>query len=399
MTPSDFELNWAVSHIAKDSLRLSANVSEQEIHKAMFSLKPYKAPGMDRLHARFFQHFWNVLGQSIIEAILAVFHSKRIPNYLNQTLVVVIPKREGPKTLSYFRPISLCSTIYKVISKITVNRIRPHMHHLISPLQAAFIPGRKGLDNIIAQEVLHTMEKTKRRTRTMALKIDLEKAFDRLEWSFIHEVLVHFNFPKNIIDIIMACISSTSVSILFNGGKLEPFTPTQGICQGDPLSPYIFILCLEYLGLLILDKIADNTWKPVKDFRSGPSFPHLFFEDDLILFGQATRKNAQAIEEALSAFCALFGQKVSKDKSRILFSKNTSAENCKLVCHSLGILETNKFDQYLGFPLKFAGQGTRDFNFLFIEFNKSSQVGKQASFPLQEDRYLFNLHQTPYRIM
>lgn len=197
----------------------------------------------------------------------------------------------------------------------------------------------------------------------------------------------------------MACISSTSVSILFNGGKLEPFTPTQGICQGDPLSPYIFILYLEYLGLLILDKIADNTWKPFKAFRSGPSFPHLFFEDDLILFGQATRKNAQAIEEALSAFCALFGQKVSKDKSRILFSKNTSVENCKLVCHSLGILETNKFDQYLGFPLKFAGQGTRDFNFLFIEFNKSSQVGKQASFPLQEDRYLFNLHQTPYRIM
>ena len=181
MTPSDFELNWAISHIAEDSLKLSANVSEQEIHKAMFSLKPYKAPGMDRLHARFFQHFWNFLGQSIIEEILAVFHSKRIPNYLNQTLVVVIPKREGPKTLSYFRPISLCSTIYKVISKITVNRIRPHMHHLISPLQAAFIPGRKGLDNIIAQEVLHTMEKTKRRTRTMALKIDLEKAFDRLE--------------------------------------------------------------------------------------------------------------------------------------------------------------------------------------------------------------------------
>jgi len=96
------------------------------------------------------------------------------------------------------------------------------MHHLISPLQVAFISGRKGLDNmIIAQEILHTMEKKKGRTGTMALKIDLKKAFDKLEWSFIHEILVHFNFSKNIIDIIMACISSTSVSILFNGGKLE----------------------------------------------------------------------------------------------------------------------------------------------------------------------------------
>lgn len=159
------------------------------------------------------------------------------------------------------------------------------MHHLISPLQAALILGRKGLDNmILAQEILHTMERKKGRIGTMALKIDLEKAFDRLEWSFICEVLHHFNFPKNIIDIIMACILSTSVSILFNGGKLEPFTPTRGICQGDPLSPYIFILCLEYLSFLILDKIADNTWKPVKASRSSPSFSHLFFTNDLILF-------------------------------------------------------------------------------------------------------------------
>ena len=98
----------------------------------------------------------------------------------------------------------------------------------------------------------------------------------------------------------------------------------------------------------------------------------------MILFGQATRKNARAIEEALSAFCALSGQKVSKDKSRILFSKNTSAENRELVCHSLSILETNKFDQYLGFPLNFAGQGTRDFNF-FIHKVQQKLSGWQAS--------------------
>ena len=101
------------------------------------------------------------------------------------------------------------------------------MHHLISVLQATFIPGRKGLDNmIIAQEILHTMEKKKGRIGTMVLKIDLKKACNRLEWSFILEVLVHFNFPHNIIDIIMACIASTLVTILFNSEKLKPFTPT-----------------------------------------------------------------------------------------------------------------------------------------------------------------------------
>lgn len=87
----------------------------------------------------------------------------------------------------------------------------------------------------------------------MALKIDLEKAFVCLEWSFIREVLVLFNFPSNLIAIIMDCTSSTSISKLFKGGKLPAFSPFCGIRQRDPLSPYIFILCIEYLGLLIRD--------------------------------------------------------------------------------------------------------------------------------------------------
>ena len=180
--------------------------------------------------------------------------------------------------MGHFRPISLCTAVYKVVSKVIVNRIRPFMQQLISPLQTAFIHGRKGLDNmIITQEILHSMERKKGRTGVMALKIDLEKAFDRLEWSFVREVLVHFNFPPNLITLIMDCISSSTVSILFNGGKLDPFTPSHRIRQGDPISPYIFILCLEYLGLLIHDKITFKAWKAVKASRTGPAFSHLFF--------------------------------------------------------------------------------------------------------------------------
>ena len=195
----------------------------------------------------------------------------------------------------------------------------------------------------------------------MALKIDLEKTFDHLEWSFIREVLVLFNFLSNLIAIIMDCISSTSVSVLFNGGKLPAFSPSCGICQRDPLSPYIFIL---YLGLLIRDKTANNTWKPVKASRSGPTFSHLFFADDLMLFGQASLKNSEAIDEVLTAFCRLSGQRVSKEKSRVLFSKNTSEETRSDICGSLGILETRKFDKYLGFLLKFSDCDSRDFNYI-----------------------------------
>jgi len=88
----------------------------------------------------------------------------------------------------------------------------------------------------------------------MAIKIDLEKAYDKIKWSFIKEILVNFNFPSNLIDLIMSCVSSVSTSLLFNGCCLEPFRSSQGIRQGDPLFPYLFILCMEYLGYLIKAK-------------------------------------------------------------------------------------------------------------------------------------------------
>lgn len=107
-----------------------------------------------------------------------------MPTYLNQTLVVLIPKRIRPKLLGHFRPISLCTIVYKIVSKVIVNRIRLFMQQLISPFQVVFIPGRKDLDNIIiTQEILHSMERKKGRSGVMTLKINLEKAFDKLEFS------------------------------------------------------------------------------------------------------------------------------------------------------------------------------------------------------------------------
>lgn len=88
----------------------------------------------------------------------------------------------------------------------------------------------------------------------MAFKIDQEKAYDKIEWSFIKEMLANFKFSGNLLELIMSCVSSVSTSLLFNGGCLEPFRPSQGTRQGDLLSPYLFILCMEYLGYLIEEK-------------------------------------------------------------------------------------------------------------------------------------------------
>lgn len=123
------------------------------------------------------------------------------------------------------------------------------------PYQAAFIPGRRGANNfIIVQELIHTIGRTKGRKGYTTIKIDLEKAYDRIEWSFIREMLIMFNFPDKLVELIMSCVSSVSTSLLFNGGCLDSFCPSRGFRQGDPLSPYLFIICMEYLGHLIEEK-------------------------------------------------------------------------------------------------------------------------------------------------
>jgi len=157
---------------------------------------------------------------------------------------------------------------------MTLTRLRPMLNKLVSPVQSAFMLGKKGINNaIIVQEIIHTISKKKGRVGYMAIKVDLEKAYDKLEWSFIRETLLKANLHRDLIDLIMNYVSSTTTSVLFNGGNLDPFWPSQGIQQGDPLSPYLFILCMEVLGHLIEEKCRDKVWIPVKASRSRMTLP------------------------------------------------------------------------------------------------------------------------------
>lgn len=131
------------------------------------------------------------------------------------------------------------------------------MDKLVSPYQTTFVLGKRGVDNaIIVQELIHTIGRAKGNRGIMAIKIDLKKAYERIEQSFIKEMLTLFNFPENLIKLIMSCVTSVSTSLLLNGGSLDPFLPSKGIRQGDPLSPYLFILCMDFLGHLIKEKCA-----------------------------------------------------------------------------------------------------------------------------------------------
>ena len=189
------------------------------------------------------------MGELVKKEVRQIFDSKKMLEYLNKTYLVLIPKIQGPETLGNYHPISLCNTTYRIVSKIIVNRISPVLGNLIFPVQTVFVLRRKGTDNaIIVQELIHSISKANGKEGYMAIKIDLEKAYNKLEWSFIRERLFHINLPSDLIELIMSCFSSMTTTILFNGGTMDPIIPSRGIRQGYPLLPYLFILCMDWLG-------------------------------------------------------------------------------------------------------------------------------------------------------
>lgn len=151
-----------------------------------------------------------------------------------------------------FRPISLCNVSYKIVTKILGQRLRPVMSQLVNPCQNSFIPNRQSRDNIvIAQEIFHSLRHRKGKTGWMAIKIDLENAYDHLHWGFIKETLEDIGLSHKFTELVMHCMSTSRMKVLWNGEALEEFFPSRGIRQGDPLSPYLFVLCIEKLFQMI----------------------------------------------------------------------------------------------------------------------------------------------------
>ncbi|KAG8365030.1 hypothetical protein BUALT_Bualt18G0060600 [Buddleja alternifolia] len=209
----------------------------------------------------------------------------------------------------------------------------------------------RGTQDLIIQKLIHLLRKSKSKTGGMVLKNDLEKAYDRVSWSFLHETLDLFKFLTNVTRLIMDCVMSSRPRILWNREPLPPFQPSCGLRQGDPLSPYLFVLCMERLGYMIEEATWKGRWKPVAMCRGGPKISHLFFADDLLLTAKVTLSNAWTIKDVLDEFCGLSGLKVNISKSKIFFSKSTSWRNRRRVASRLGFGGTNDLGKYLGVPI------------------------------------------------
>lgn len=257
---------------------VNSEFSPEEVRRAVNAMAPLKAPGPDGFHALFYQREWNTVGDTVVNQVKEFMDTGNLPTGINDTLIALVPKVPNPEKVNQFRPISLCNVNYKIITKAMTTRIKEVMRSLVGPEQSSFVPNRQITDNIVIyQEVMQSFHKKRGNKGMMAIKIDLEKAYDRLSWDFIKDTLQKAGFNTEWVRNIMACVTTSRLSILWNGDNLDWIVPTRGVRQGDAISPYLFVLCIERLGHAIKATRESGRWKGITLGRYGPILTHLMF--------------------------------------------------------------------------------------------------------------------------
>ncbi|KAE8669138.1 hypothetical protein F3Y22_tig00112254pilonHSYRG00076 [Hibiscus syriacus] len=272
--------------------------TNDEIRSVFLEMDPLKSPGVDGIHASFYQKNWHIIGDTVCNFIRGIFENDQWHSDLNQTFLVLIPK--GPK-----------SGIHQPKN------------------QMSFVPGHSLVDNILITQ----------------------EAYDRLEWDFTEGTLSELGIPGKLIHIIMRYVTSVSTRILWNGEKSEQFNPSRGLRQGDPLSSYLFVLCMERLTQAIQIEVEAGRWQPFKTSKSASGISHLMFADDMVLFAEATNEQWEVTSSVLSKLCNVSDQKVSVPKTTMYFSKNVDSDQREEISSDLRYKVVSDLGRYLGVPL------------------------------------------------
>ncbi|XP_062107455.1 uncharacterized protein LOC133818547 [Humulus lupulus] len=302
--------------------------TKKDVKRSLFSIPSIKSPSPDGFGSGFYKALWKDIGEEISEAILMFFEHGVIPSELNGTILSLIPK------------------------------ILPMIIH---QNQGAFIKNRQVAHNIlILQDLLHGYTR-KNISPQCLIKIDLSKAYDFVDWVFMEDILTAFCFPRRFIQWIMTCLTGTSYTLMLNGRLQGSFEGRKGLRQGDPISPLLFVLVMEYLTRLL--KQASHH----REFRFHPMCKHLqlvnlCFADDLILFCKGNFRSVQILFEGFSKFFHCSGLAANLGKSQIFFG-GVAAEVKNIILRSVALGEGS-------FPLKYLGVSLRPMRCVIQEIDR-----------------------------
>ncbi|WMV33011.1 hypothetical protein MTR67_026396 [Solanum verrucosum] len=287
-----------------ESTWLEREFEEEEIFSVIKSCALDKAPGPDGFTMAFFQHAWEIIKYEIIKALRHYHQHCHMVKSVNATFISLIPKKKRAIELRDYRPISLISSIYKITSKLLANRLKTVIGKLVSGSQNAFVRGSEISDaTLIANEALDW--KIKSGEPGLLVKLDIEKAFDKVSWSYLLTILRQMGFGERWIRWMKFSITTVKYSILVNRSPVGFFPPQRGIRQGDPISPFLFILAMEGLSKMIQQASSLHWIEPFKigrDPTSQANVSHLLYADDTLIFCGAERSQVMQLNLTLFIF-------------------------------------------------------------------------------------------------
>lgn len=284
----------------------------------MWDCDNYKSPGPDGVNFGFVKEFWYDLKEDVMRFLTEFHRNGKLSKGINSTFIVLIPKVDSPQHLNEYRPISLVGCMYKILAKVLANRLRKVVGSVISETQSAFVTNRQILDGIlIANEIVDDARKSNK--ELMLFKVDFEKAYDSVDWKYLDDVMCKMGFPVLWRKWIKDCVTTATASVLVNGSPTDEFSLQRGLRQGDPLSPFLFLLAAEGLSVMMKSMVANNIFS---GFGVGASnsmkVSHLQFADDTLLIGEKSWANVRALRAVLSLFASISGLKVNYHKSSLV---------------------------------------------------------------------------------
>ncbi|XP_042939609.1 uncharacterized protein LOC122274659 [Carya illinoinensis] len=283
--------------------------------------------------------YWHLVGPSVIGAVLKALNSGVFPTSINHTHITLMPKKKHTESVAdHYRPISLCNVIYKLVAKVISNRLKSILPSVIEGSQCAFVPGRLITDNVlITYELIHFLKhKRKGKKGYMSVKLDMSKAYDRVEWGFIKAVMNRTGFERTFTDLVMSWL----IALLKEAEIRKQISGVQ-ICRG------------------------------------APKITHLLFADDSLIFCKAKVEEVRRLQALLATYEIVSGQKINREKTSLVFSANVERVRMDEIRLMWGTGEVQQYERYLGLPLSLVDKKKRAFHTIKQKFWQKLQCWKE----------------------